>query len=65
MDSINITIKCANSDKVTIACEKSSSVLDVKKLIAEKTTVPASNQRLIYKGRILKDENSLETYGMF
>jgi ubiquilin len=64
MDEINLSIKCANSEKLTVVCEKSSTVLDLKKIIASKTDVSADNQRLIYKGRILKDESTMEQYGL-
>jgi ubiquilin len=60
---IVVTIKCSNADKTEITCSASTTVIEFKKLIAEKLNIPAEQQRLIYKGRILKDENSLEQYG--
>ncbi len=44
---------------------ESTSVADFKEKIAEKADVPAPNQRLIYRGRVLKDDHQLSFYGMY
>jgi ubiquilin len=59
---ITITIKCSNAEKAEVETEPSATVAEFKVLVGEKLSVPAENQRLIYKGRILKDESTLEQY---
>lgn len=39
------------------------SVLELKNKVAEASGIPASEQRLISKGQILKDERVCESYG--
>ncbi|CAH1762295.1 8292_t:CDS:2 [Entrophospora sp. SA101] len=41
---------------------KSKTVLEFKQLIGEKSEIPADRQRLIYSGKVLKDNDTLETY---
>lgn len=62
MSEITINIKCSNSDKAEIHIELSATVLQLKGKVAEALSVPAAQQRLIYKGRVLKDELTLESY---
>lgn len=42
--------------------EAGSTVLDLKQACAEKAGITAEEMRLIYKGKILKDDNSLVEY---
>jgi ubiquilin len=61
-NEITITIKCSNSDKADISTENSISVAELKTIIEGKLKLPADQQRLIYRGRVLNDEFSLEHY---
>ena len=38
-------------------------VSELRKVIAEKTSVPADRQRLIYKAKLLVDDHPLSSYG--
>lgn len=38
---------------------KGSKVLDLKEIIEEKSTCPASRQRFVYKGKVLKEDDCL------
>ena len=38
-------------------------IAEVKAAAADKAEVPAENQRLIYKGQVLKDDRTIESYG--
>ncbi|CAJ0897357.1 7714_t:CDS:1, partial [Entrophospora sp. SA101] len=62
MSTVTITVKCSNDTKYTIAVDTSKTVLEFKQLIAEKSEIAADKQRLIYSGRVLKDNDTLETY---
>lgn len=64
MSSINITVKCSNTDKGSFAVDKAITVGEFKDVIAQQMGVEVSSQRLIFKGRVLKDELSLEHYGI-
>ncbi|KAG0459258.1 hypothetical protein HPP92_022386 [Vanilla planifolia] len=63
-DGATIHIRCSNGSKFSAQTSLDATVGDFKILLAEKCDVPAQQQRLIYKGRILKDEQTLESYGL-
>ncbi|KAH0825943.1 ubiquitin family-domain-containing protein [Lanmaoa asiatica] len=48
--------------KIQISISLDKTVLDLKRAIAEKSDVEADRQRLIYSGRVLKDEDALSVY---
>ena len=61
MTEITINIKVQSSGAefaVTIGLE--ATVKGLKEKCVEQSGVPVEDQKLIFKGRILKDENSLE-----
>jgi ubiquilin len=62
MADITLTIKCSNADKLTVSIPVSATVLELKEKIGEQLSISASQQRLIYKGKVLKDELTLEHY---
>ncbi|KAL6642759.1 hypothetical protein ACP70R_020940 [Stipagrostis hirtigluma subsp. patula] len=57
-------IRCANGSKFTVRADLGATVGAFKEVVAGSSDVPAPQQRLIYKGRILKDEQTLESYGV-
>mmetsp|Transcript_16618 Transcript_16618/g.24603 ORF Transcript_16618/g.24603 Transcript_16618/m.24603 type:complete len:482 (-) Transcript_16618:144-1589(-) len=59
-----VHIRCTNAQKFTVPLDVSLTVLVFKNSIADQAQVPADAQRLIYKGRILKDDQTLESYGV-
>ncbi|KAK7686493.1 hypothetical protein QCA50_010091 [Cerrena zonata] len=59
---IQINIKGPSELKLQITITPDKTVLDLKEAIAEKSDVPADRQRLIYSGRVLKDEDILSVY---
>jgi ubiquilin len=61
---VTFKIKTSGDGSHTITMSESASVLDLKNLLAgdEYEKIPASRQRLIYSGRVLKDEEPLRTY---
>lgn len=59
---VPIHIKFAAA-KHTVEVDVESSVKELKESIEGITSVPVAQQRLIFKGRIMKDDNSLKSYG--
>ncbi|KAH8099819.1 hypothetical protein BXZ70DRAFT_1008799 [Cristinia sonorae] len=59
---IQINVKGPSELKLQISITTDKTVLDLKQAIAEKSDVPADRQRLIYSGRVLKDEDALTVY---
>ncbi|SCV01902.1 LANO_0F14092g1_1 [Lachancea nothofagi CBS 11611] len=59
--SITIHVKFGQN-KLDVSIDPASSVGDLKTAIAEKSEIPADNQRLIYSGKILKDDQTVESY---
>jgi ubiquilin len=62
MSEINVTIKSSNADKTEISIDPSLTVLEFKQKIFEKLPIEPPLQRLIYKGRVLKDDCTLMFY---
>jgi ubiquilin len=62
--SITVSVKCSTGDKFTVEVETSQLVSDFKRLLAEKSKIPAEQQRLIFSGHVLKDPQTLESYSI-
>jgi hypothetical protein len=56
-------IRYTNGSKFPEWIDLSSTVAALKAIFAESCDVSAPQQRLIYKGRILKDDQTLASYG--
>lgn len=61
---VTINIRCSSGSKFSVQVSLDSTVGSFKSILAQQANIPAEQQRLIYKGRILKDEQTLESYGM-
>ncbi|KAL9716771.1 hypothetical protein Ac2012v2_001222 [Leucoagaricus gongylophorus] len=59
---ILINIKGPSELKLQISITTEKTVLDLKHAIADKSDVEADRQRLIYSGRVLKDDEQLSVY---
>jgi ubiquilin len=59
---IQINVKGPSELKLQISITTDKTVLELKHAIAEKSNVEADRQRLIYSGRVLKDEDVLSVY---
>lgn len=59
---IQINVKGPNELKLQISIATDKTVRDLKQAIAAKSDVEADRQRLIYSGRVLKDEDLLSVY---
>lgn len=63
--AVAVNVRCSNGTKFSVTTSLDSTVEAFKELVAQNSDVPANQQRLIYKGRILKDDQSLLSYGTF
>lgn len=58
-----VNVRCSNGSKFTVRTSLEATVEAFKALLAQNSDVPPDQQRLIYKGRILKDDQTLQSYG--
>ncbi|CAM8994298.1 unnamed protein product [Rhodiola kirilowii] len=63
-EGVLINVRCSNGTKVAVRASLESTVGEFKEVVAQNCDVPAAQQRLIYKGRILKDDQTLHSYGL-
>ncbi|CAH2076685.1 unnamed protein product [Thlaspi arvense] len=63
-DVVSVNVRCSNGSKFSVRTSLDSTVESFKALVAQNCDVPANQQRLIYKGRILKDDQTLLSYGI-
>ncbi|WOK98411.1 hypothetical protein Cni_G07122 [Canna indica] len=62
--AVTVHVRCSNGSKFSVQTTLDSTVGTFKAALAQKCDVPPEQQRLIYKGRILKDQQTLESYGL-
>ncbi|CAM0948176.1 unnamed protein product [Alopecurus aequalis] len=60
--SIEINIKTLESQVHKLRADKNETVLDLKEKIVDVAGVPVDQQRLIFRGRVLKDDHLLSEY---
>ncbi|CAN8327738.1 unnamed protein product [Cochlearia groenlandica] len=63
-EAVAVNVRCSNGSKFSVSTSLDSTVESFKALVAQNCDVPANQQRLIYKGRILKDDQTLLSYGL-
>ncbi|XP_039069661.1 ubiquitin domain-containing protein DSK2b-like [Hibiscus syriacus] len=63
-DAVTVDISCSPASKFSVQIKLDSTVLSFKALLARNCDIPADQQCLIYKGRILKDDQTLQSYGL-
>ncbi|EPS67253.1 hypothetical protein M569_07523, partial [Genlisea aurea] len=59
-----VNVRSTNGSKFSVSTSLQSTVGEFKGLLARNCDIPAEQQRLIYKGRILKDDQTLLSYGL-
>lgn len=64
-NAVTVNIRCSNGNKFSVQVSLDSSVESFKSVLEQNCVIPAPQQRLIYKGRILKDDQTLISYGNF
>ncbi|KAA8535929.1 hypothetical protein F0562_028407 [Nyssa sinensis] len=63
-EEVTVNIRCSNGSKFSVRTSLASTVGAFKAVLSQNCEVPADQQRLIYKGRILKDDQTLDRYGL-
>ncbi|CEG45154.1 Ubiquitin-like protein [Plasmopara halstedii] len=61
---VNLHVKTTSGKTFSVEVALNSSVLNCKEALVTLTDVPVALQRLIYKGKVLKDDQTLESYGI-
>jgi len=61
---ITVTIKCSTGSNFSISVEPSNTIGEFKQLLVEKSSIPKEQQRLIYSGHVLKDQQTVESYSI-
>lgn len=64
-DGVTVNVRCSNGSKFSVQVSLESTVGSFKSVLSQNCEIPAEQQRLIYKGRILKDDQTLKSYGIF
>eukprot|EP00043_Microstomoeca_roanoka_P006178 m.60825 g.60825 ORF g.60825 m.60825 type:complete len:528 (+) comp13306_c1_seq1:219-1802(+) len=60
---MQVTVKMMSGQTFTVTCSPSTTTAELKDLIAPQCGIPASQQRIVYSGKILKDAEELRTRG--
>lgn len=64
MSSFTVHLKTTTGgEKISVDVTNEMTIAEVKAAVANKADIPAENQRLIYKGQVLKDDRTVESYG--
>ncbi|KAJ8550150.1 hypothetical protein K7X08_033857 [Anisodus acutangulus] len=63
-ETVTINVRCSNGSKFSVQVSLDSTVGSFKSILSQPSDIPAEQQRLIYKGRILKDDQTLKSYGL-
>lgn len=62
--AVTVNISCPYGTKFAVQVSLESSVEMLKSVVAKTCDIPAEQQRLIYRGGILKDDQTLKSYGL-
>ena len=63
MSSFTVFLKVSGGEKLSLDVTPKQTIAELKAAVAGRCDIPAENQRLIYKGQVLKDEKTVEDYG--
>ena len=61
-EPIAFTVKAANENKYSVSLPPTATIAELKEKLAQMSDVSAERQRLIYSGRVMKNEETLEFY---
>ncbi len=60
--NLELRVRSLNSPDVSVNVEVDCLVGDLKTILVDRTSIPKTQQRLIYKGKVLQDDIALSTY---
>ena len=63
MSAFTVFLKVTGGEKLSLEVTPKQTIAELKAAVATRCDIPAENQRLIYKGQVLKDEKRIEDYG--
>ena len=63
MSAFTVFLKVTGGEKLSLEVTPKQTIAELKAAVATQCEIPAENQRLIYKGQVLKDEKTIEDYG--
>ena len=63
MSAFTVFLKVTGGEKLSLEVTPKQTIAELKAAVATQCGIPAENQRLIYKGQVLKDEKTIEDYG--
>ncbi|XP_028922833.1 ubiquitin-like protein 4A isoform X2 [Ornithorhynchus anatinus] len=61
---MQLTVKALQGRECTLQVSEDEPISTLKRLVSEKLNVPVGQQRLLYKGKALADENRLSDYNI-
>lgn len=61
---IKLNIKLSDGTKSSFEISPSSEIKELKELVSKELEVPVERLRLIFAGKVLKDENTVESYSL-
>ncbi|WJX88324.1 hypothetical protein P8452_70428 [Trifolium repens] len=64
VECVKINVRYFNGSKFSVQVALESTVESFKELIVGNSGIPIQNQRLFYKGKILQNDQSLQSYGL-
>ncbi|KAL0463755.1 UNVERIFIED_CONTAM: Ubiquitin domain-containing protein DSK2b [Sesamum latifolium] len=63
-EEATVNIRCSYGSEFPVQVKLDSTVEFLKSIVAQQCEIPPQQLRLIYKGRILKDDQTLQSYGL-
>ncbi|KAL0380611.1 UNVERIFIED_CONTAM: Ubiquitin domain-containing protein DSK2b [Sesamum angustifolium] len=63
-EEATVNVRCSYGSQFAVQVKLDSTVEFFKSIVAQTCEIPPQQQRLIYRGRILKDDETLQSYGL-
>lgn len=62
--TMQLFVKTLTGKTITLECEPTDTIASMKQKVADKEGVPADQQRLIFGGKQLEDNQTIESYNI-